>query len=151
MPPRWEINKQGKHCWHPSSSIFANLIVFSFPFLQTNAKQQYQLTDKDLAKLGNIRRPNKSGKNRAPLCLYLESQVRDTAYAKHGGAEGIEARARALLDAKMQIKLKRREEEQEEKAREVERLKRIRKEIEEGEAASNGKTCEVDPEDAEEI
>ena len=61
--------------------------------------------------------------------LYLESQVREIAYEKHGGAEGIEARARAILDAKLQTRLKRRGEEKEKEARETARMKRIREKI----------------------
>lgn len=98
--------------------------------MQSTAKQQYQLTDGDLSKLGSVKRSNPHRKDWNAMRLYLESQVKEIAFAKHGGAEGIEARARAILDAKLQSRLKKREEEKEKEAREASRLKRIRKKIE---------------------
>lgn len=98
---------------------------------KSTAKQTYQLTDGDMSKLGSIKRSNPHRKDWQPMRLYLESQVREVAFGKHGGVEGIEARARAVLDAKLQTRLKKRQEEKQKEHQEIERLKRIRKKIEE--------------------
>jgi hypothetical protein len=100
---------------------------------KSTAKQTYQLTDGDISKLGSVKRANPHRKDWQPMRLYLESQVREIAYTKHGGAEGIEARARAVLDAKLQTRLRKRQEEKHKEQQESDRLKRIRKKIEERE------------------
>jgi DNA repair protein len=100
---------------------------------KSTAKQSYQLTDGDISKLGSVKRSNPHKKDWQPMRLYLESQVREVAFEKHGGAEGIEARARAVLDAKLQTRIKKRQEEKHKEQQETERLKRIRKKVEEKE------------------
>ena len=69
---------------------------------QSTAKQRYCVTDGDLKGLGFLRKPNPHRRDFQPMQLLLESQVRAAAHAKHGGQEGVEEHARALLDAKME-------------------------------------------------
>jgi len=38
--------------------------------------------------------------------LYMESQVRDAAHVKYGGDEGIQERAKAILDRKLQDRVR---------------------------------------------
>ena len=60
-----------------SISIGAAANVFSLTPLtrQSNAKQQYLLTDRDLSKLGSISKENPRHKDWQPMKLFLESQV----------------------------------------------------------------------------
>lgn len=115
---------------------------------KSTAKLQYQLTDGDISKLGSVKRSNPHRKDWQPMRLYLDSQVREVAMKKHGSEEGIEARARAVLDAKLQTRLKRRQEDKQKEQQETERLKRIRKKIEEKEEDVG---IAVDVSDTEEI
>jgi len=100
---------------------------------KSTAKERYQLTDGDISTIGSIKRDNPYRKDWQPMRLCLESQVKEVAFSKHGGVEGIEARARAVLDSKLQTRLKKRQEEKKKEQQETERLKRIRKKIEENE------------------
>lgn len=114
------------------------------------AKMQFQITDGDMARLGSVRRANPHRKDWQPMRLYLESQVRAVAHAKHGGEEGVEARARAVLDAKLQGRIRRREEERGRKEREEARLAAIRRRVAEGEAPAPGE-APLDEDEVEEI
>ena len=84
--------------------------------------------------------------------LYLDSQVKEVASAKHGSVDGIEVKVRSLLDAKLKIKMRVREEEKRKASQDAERLERIKKKIkaEVAEVTVAG-GAQVSPEDEEEI
>jgi DNA repair protein len=115
---------------------------------KSTSKETYQLTDGDISKLGSMKRSNPHRKDWQPMKLYLESQVREVAVSKHGGVEGIEARARAVLNAKLQTRLKKRQAEKQKEQQETDRLERIRRKIEQNEEDIG---IAVDGSDTEEI
>ena len=73
--------------------------------LQTTAKQQYLLTDGDLRPLGSLERKNPRKKDWNPMKLYMESQVKDVAYAKYGGQAGLEWEARVKVSKKLESRI----------------------------------------------
>lgn len=97
----------------------------------TAAKQQFRLTDGDLRKLGSIRRENKKNSAWQPMRLYMQSQVERAANAKYGGPGGVEARRLEVLDAQMEARKRRKDEEQRRSEREAEVRRRVQQRMRE--------------------
>lgn len=123
---------------------------FIYFILQSAAKTQYFLADGDFKTLGYVRRKNPHKRDWQPMKLYMESQIREIAFAKHGGEDGIEAKARQLLDNKLQTRLNKREQERQKEERHEARRKRIKQRIEE-DLQKPVEQAELSEEDVEEI
>ncbi|KAL3137745.1 hypothetical protein ABBQ38_005009 [Trebouxia sp. C0009 RCD-2024] len=74
---------------------------------KSTAKQLYLLTDGDLKKLGSIQKENPHQKQWNPMRLYMQSQVENASYAKHGGFDGVQEARRQQLDAQAAARMKR--------------------------------------------
>lgn len=57
----------------------------------TRAKNEYLLTDRDIADLEFIKRKNPHHPDAHPMRLFLVREIVKTSYMKHGGAAGLEA------------------------------------------------------------
>eukprot|EP00884_Botryococcus_braunii_P021736 jgi/Botrbrau1/8246/Bobra.0001s0004.1 len=81
------------------------------------AKELYVVTDGDLKKLGSLSKSNPHKRDWSQMRLFLESQVQDMAYSKHGGPEGVENARDIMVSRRTENKMKKRrlQEDQEEK------------------------------------
>lgn len=141
-----------------SISIGAAANVFSLTPLtrQSNAKQQYLLTDRDLSKLGSISKENPRHKDWQPMKLFLESQVIRASRDKFGTEDDLEERRDEVVRKRILKRQSRRIDKQLEDERKEKRLKRVRERVQkmynnegegEGEGVKKKEIAEVEVEE----
>ena len=141
-----------------SISVGAAANVFSLTPLtrQSNAKQQYLLTDRDLSKLGSISKENPRHKDWQPMKLFLESQVIRASRDKFGTEDDLEERRDEVVRKRILKRQSRRIDKQLEDERKEKRLKRVRERVQkmynnegegEGEGVKKKKIAEVEVEE----
>ena len=71
---------------------------------KTEAREDFLLTNSDIASLPHVARPNPHNANWRDMHLYLLEHVHELAMKKHGGEEGLEK----AFDGKRQVKQRKR-------------------------------------------
>lgn len=96
---------------------------------KSTAKELYLLTDGDLKKLGSIAKINPHKKEWNAMRLYMQSQVEEASYKKHGGFDGVQEARRHQLDAQAAARAKRKADDTKKESSQTARMERIKRKI----------------------
>ncbi|KDD73905.1 hypothetical protein H632_c1742p0, partial [Helicosporidium sp. ATCC 50920] len=74
--------------------------------MQSAAKKEFVLSDRDLARLGSLKKRNPQHPDWQPMLLYLKSQVEQVSRNLHGNVESAQEAKRARDQERLEQKIK---------------------------------------------
>lgn len=90
----------------PACAVLSIFDLHSLVLMQSAAKKEFVLSDRDLARLGSLKKRNPQHPDWQPMLLYLKSQVEQVSRNLHGSVESAQEAKRARDQERLEQKIK---------------------------------------------